>query len=48
MNKQKGPVSSFLTRHFLHFNAATLVDAAKGYEAHITAGGMMLISLAGP
>ncbi len=47
MNKQKGPVSSFLTRHFLHFNAATLVDAAKGYEAHITAGGKMLISLAG-
>ena len=47
MTKQKGPVSAFLTHNFLHFNAATLVDAAKGYEAHITAGGKMLISLAG-
>lgn len=44
---QKGPVSSFLEQHFLHFNAATVVDAAHGYTAHLTAGGKMLVSLAG-
>jgi deoxyhypusine synthase len=43
----KGPISAFVEKNYLHFNAATLVDAAKGYEAHLTAGGKMLISLAG-
>lgn len=47
MNIQRGPVSSFLERNFLHFNAATLVDAANGFTAHKTAGGKMLVSLAG-
>lgn len=47
MENQKGAVSQFLERNFLHFNAASVVDAAKGYEAHLTAGGKMLISLAG-
>ena len=28
----KGPVSQFITHHYRHFNAAALVDAAKGYE----------------
>ena len=28
----KGPISHFIEKHFLHFNAAALVDAAKGYE----------------
>ena len=28
----KGPVSQFLQHHFRHFNAAALVDAAKGYD----------------
>jgi len=47
MEHKKGPVSQFLASNFLHFNAASTIDAAKGYEAHLTAGGKMLISLAG-
>lgn len=43
----KGPVSRFIEHHYLHFNAAALVDAAKGYETHLNAGGKMLVSLAG-
>jgi deoxyhypusine synthase len=43
----KGPISQFIERNFLHFNAAALVDAAKGYQAHIDAGGRMMITLAG-
>src|SRR5580658_9793603 len=45
--RKKGPVSNFLARHFRHFNAATLLDAAKGYETHVKAGGKMLVTLAG-
>ena len=41
------PVSDFLKRHFRHFNAAALVDAAEGYRAHVDGGGKMLVSLAG-
>ena len=43
----KGPVSQFILHHYRHFNAAALVDAAKGYEAHLTAGGKMMVTLAG-
>lgn len=46
MNK-KGPISQFITHHYRHFNAAALVDAAKGYEKLLEEGGKMLISLAG-
>jgi deoxyhypusine synthase len=42
-----GPIRDFLTRHFRHFNAAALVDAAAAYEAHVAAGGRMLVTLAG-
>ncbi len=42
-----GPVSQFLAHHYRHFNAAALVDAAKGYAAHLDAGGKMLVTLAG-
>src|SRR5580692_8017042 len=45
--RKKGPVSKFLARHFRHFNAATLVDAAKAYDSHVKAGGKMLVTLAG-
>jgi len=41
------PIRSFMEKHFLHFNAASVVDAAKGYEAHLASGKKMLISLAG-
>ncbi|WP_177765800.1 deoxyhypusine synthase family protein [Flavobacterium sp. I3-2] len=43
----KGPVSQFIEKNYLHFNAAALVDAAKGYELHLAEGGKMLVSLAG-
>ena len=43
----KGPVSQFLQHHYRHFNAAALVDAAKGYEQHLTEGGKMMVTLAG-
>lgn len=43
----KGAISQFIEKHYLHFNAAALVDAAKGYEAHLLDNGKMLISLAG-
>ena len=26
----KGPVSQFIAHHYRHFNAAALIDAAKG------------------
>nr|HPR30167.1 deoxyhypusine synthase family protein [Chitinophagales bacterium] len=43
----KGPISQFITHHYRHFNAASLVDAAKGYEAHLAEGGKMMVTLAG-
>jgi len=45
--RRKGPVSRFVAHHYRHFNAAALLDAAKGYEAHIGKGGKMLVTLAG-
>src|SRR5262245_43909398 len=42
-----GPISAFIARHFLHFNAATLKDAADGYIRHLDGGGKMLVTLAG-
>lgn len=44
---QTGPVSAFIETHFRHFNAAALKDAADGYRAHLDAGGVMLVTLAG-
>ena len=43
----KGPVSSFIEHHYRHFNAAALMDAAKGYETHLLEGGKMMVTLAG-
>jgi len=40
-------ISQFIEHHFRHFNAAALVDAAKGYKTHLDNGGKMMISLAG-
>jgi deoxyhypusine synthase len=44
---QRGPISQFMEKHYLHFNAAAMVDAAKGYETHLLEGGKMMITLAG-
>ena len=43
----KGPISGFIEHHYRHFNAAALVDAAKGYEQHLLEGGKMMVTLAG-
>jgi deoxyhypusine synthase len=42
-----GPVSKFLKRHYRHFNAATVIDAAEAYGRHLEQGGQMLLSMAG-
>lgn len=44
---RKGNISKFMERHFLHFNAAALLNAAKAYKRHIDNGGKMMITLAG-
>ncbi len=41
------PISDFIEHHYRHFNAAALLDAAKGYKTHLAEGGKMLVSLAG-
>ena len=40
-------ISKFLESQYLHFNAAALVDAAKGYKQQLAQGNKMLVSLAG-
>jgi deoxyhypusine synthase len=40
-------VRDFILHHYRHFNAAALVDAAKGWEAHLAKGGKMLLTVAG-
>ncbi|MBT4840384.1 MAG: deoxyhypusine synthase, partial [Flavobacteriaceae bacterium] len=37
----KGAISNFIEKYYLHFNAAALVDAAKGYEAQLAGGSKM-------
>lgn len=43
----KGPISQFIEKHYLHFNAAALVDAAKAYEKQLEDGAKMMVTLAG-
>ena len=55
MNKQitkvdrvkAGSISQFIDRHYRHFNAAVLKDAADAYIAHLDRGGKIMITLAG-
>lgn len=47
VNINQKPISEFLEKYFLHFNAASLLDAAKGYESQLNKGAKMLVSLAG-
>jgi len=42
-----GPISQFVDRHYRHFNAAALKDAAEGWTRHLDQGGVMLVTLAG-
>src|SRR6185436_15932116 len=43
----RGPISQFMEKHYLHFNAAAMMDAVKAYEKHLAEGGKMMITLAG-
>jgi deoxyhypusine synthase len=43
----KGPISQFIEKHYLHFNSAALVDAAKGYEQQLANGAKMMVTMAG-
>lgn len=43
----KGPISQFMEKYYLHFNAAALVDAAKAYEQQLQDGAKMMVTLAG-
>jgi deoxyhypusine synthase len=47
MAAASGLVSAFIDRHFRHFNAGALKDAAEGYSRHLDAGGQMFVTLAG-
>jgi deoxyhypusine synthase len=41
------PISKFIENYFLHFNAATLSDAANEYNNQLAQGNKMIITLAG-
>jgi deoxyhypusine synthase len=43
----QGPISDFIDRNYLHFNAAALKDAAVAYRKHKSSGGKMMVTLAG-
>src|SRR5215208_6283671 len=45
--KADGSVSKFIRHQFRHFNAATVVDAADAYSAHLDGGGKMFMTIAG-
>jgi deoxyhypusine synthase len=45
--ENKGEISKFIEEHFKHFNAAALVDAARGYEDQLEKGNKMMVTLAG-
>jgi deoxyhypusine synthase len=45
--ENKGAISRFMVEHYKHFNAATLVDAARAYDQHIRDGKKMMIAMAG-
>ena len=40
-------ITEFISHHYRHFNAATLKDAAQGYQRHLEKGGKMLVTVAG-
>ena len=42
-----GHIRQFMTRHYRHFNARETLSAAVAYDAHVGAGGRMLVALAG-
>ena len=45
--KKAGSITEFIDRHYRHFNAAVVKDAADAYIAHLNNGGKMMVTLAG-
>lgn len=43
----QSPITTFIEKYFLHFNAAALVDAADGYITYLKNGNKMMVTLAG-
>jgi len=43
----KGAITSYLKRHYRHFNSAVVIDAAEAYISHLATGGKMFVTLAG-
>jgi deoxyhypusine synthase len=43
----RAAITDFITRHYRHFNAAALVDAAEAYVRHLDTGGQMFLCMAG-
>ncbi|MBR9974116.1 MAG: deoxyhypusine synthase family protein [Bacteroidetes bacterium] len=41
------PITDFMKHHYRHFNAAAMMDAAKGYVKLLDEGGGMMVTLAG-
>ncbi len=41
------PITDFIVHHYRHFNAAALLDAARGYVDQLEKGNKMMITLAG-
>lgn len=42
-----GPISQYLEKHFRHFNAAAVIDAAQAYQNHLNENGKMMVTVAG-
>ena len=42
-----GSIRDFMEKHYLHFNAREVVDAAEAFRRHGDAGGKMLVAMAG-
>jgi deoxyhypusine synthase len=40
-------IREFMAEHYRHFNAATVLDAARAYDAHLAAGNTRMVTLAG-
>lgn len=42
-----GQLRAFMQRHYTNFNSRETLAAAQGYEAHLDAGGKMMVTLSG-
>ena len=42
-----GSIKNFITKHYRHYNAAVVVEAAEAYDAQLRAGRKMMVTLAG-